>query len=115
FLLPAIGRAALPQLIPPAFETVLANLGALGGLLLALPLVLAVALVWRTQARRSAPRFDPGRFLSLEWISAVVYWLINAVARVLRDLAGLIEGEGALLWALLLVIAAYVVSSGAIP
>jgi len=115
FVLPAIARGIVPEITPPAFEIVLAKLGAPGGLLIGLPIVFAAILAGRARETKSAPIIDPSRVAGLDWLYALMYWLIDLAARMLRGAASLLEGEGALLWALLIVIAAYVVWSGAIP
>jgi formate hydrogenlyase subunit 3/multisubunit Na+/H+ antiporter MnhD subunit len=114
FLLPAIGRSLIPELAPPAFEVVLANLGVLGGVLVALPLVLAIALDRVTRDRPATPRLDPTNIIRLDWLYGFLFRLVNFSARTVSSLAALFEGEGAMLWALLILIAAYVVLSGAL-
>ncbi|MGH2593408.1 MAG: proton-conducting transporter membrane subunit, partial [Anaerolineae bacterium] len=114
FLLPAFGRSLIPELAPPSFEVVLPSLGILGGVAMALPIALAIALEWHTRDRSVMPRFDPTGLISLDWLYSLTFRVVNGAARGLRGLGALIEGEGAILWALLILIAAYVVFSGAI-
>jgi formate hydrogenlyase subunit 3/multisubunit Na+/H+ antiporter MnhD subunit len=124
FLLPALARSVVPEVTPPAFEIVLSKLGALGGVLIVLPIFLAGLLIWRGGLpspavgggdSRFVSRVDLSRIVGLDWLYRIVYWVVNTVARSLRGFASLIEGEGALLWAILILIAAYVVWSGAVP
>ncbi len=114
FLLPAFGRSLIPELTPPSFAVVLPKLGILGGVTFALPIALAIALEWQTRDRPIPSRFDPAGLISLDWLYHIAYQLINVTARQLRGFAALVEGEGAALWALLILIAAYVVFSGVI-
>ncbi|HLF27975.1 MAG TPA: hypothetical protein VJG32_16700 [Anaerolineae bacterium] len=114
FLLPALGRSIIPTLAPPSFEVALSSLGLLGGVLFALPSVLAGALEWVTHDWPAAPHADPARWLSLGWLYDLILRMIGGLAGALRGLARVLEGEGAVLWALLILIAAYVILSGSI-
>lgn len=114
YLLPAFGRSLIPELIPPSFSTVLPALGFLGVIIFVLPIALAAGLEWSLGDRPLQPRFDFARLMSLEWLYAFAFRLINAVAGWLRSVGALLEGDGAMLWALLILIALYVVLSGVI-
>ncbi len=114
FLLPAIGRTAIPEVTPPSFEVVLTSLAATGSVLIALPIAMAIGLVWLWRDRPGALRFDLTHLVSLDWLYNLILHLAGLTIRSLRGLAMLVEGEGAVLWALLVLIAAYVVLSGAI-
>jgi formate hydrogenlyase subunit 3/multisubunit Na+/H+ antiporter MnhD subunit len=114
FLLTAIARQGIPQLTPPAPQSLLAALGPLGGVLIVLPVVLAIAIdrLLPRQPTQSSFAIIATSVLGLNWL----YWLItmfgNALANILGNLAQLLEGEGALLWALLIVVVALVIGSG---
>lgn len=113
FLLPAFGRSFAPELAPPSFAVVLPAIGLAGGIAAVLPIALALAL--EGYARGRAPsRFNLAGLIGLEWLYGLVFQLVNWVARNLSGLAALLEGEGAMLWALLILIVGYVVLSGAI-
>jgi hypothetical protein len=114
FLLPAAGRFSISALAPPSFQVVLTNLGVAGGAILALPVALAIALAWLARDRVAAPGLDLSRWLSLDWLYSLAFRLIGLIARLLSGPAAMFEGEGALLWALLILMAAYAVFSGAI-
>ncbi len=114
FLLPALSHAAVPALTPPAFGVVLASLGALGGAIIALPIALAVGLEWWARDRFVDSFADPARFLGLAWLYGLIFRVADVVARAVRGLAALAEGEAAMLLALLILIAAYVALSGAL-
>ncbi|HEY4689572.1 MAG TPA: proton-conducting transporter membrane subunit [Anaerolineae bacterium] len=114
FLLPALARSAVPEWTPPAFEVVLSRLGALGGVILIMPIALAIALVWLGRGPTSVPRFNPGRLLNLDWLYDLLFQVVNVAVRYLSNISALVEGEGAVLWALLILIATYVVLSGTI-
>jgi formate hydrogenlyase subunit 3/multisubunit Na+/H+ antiporter MnhD subunit len=123
FLLPAIARRAVPAIVPPAFAVVLPNMGVAGSVIFILPIALAVTLEWlRREGRISLPpieafgdlQVNPIRVLSLDWLYHLVFRLANVVASALNRLSAVIEGEGAVVWALLILLAAYVVLTGAI-
>ena len=114
FLLPAIGRTAIPEVTPPSFEVVLTRLGGPGGVIVALPIAVAIGLAWLRRGQPGALRFDPTRLISLDWLYNLILQIVGAAIRWLRGLAALAEGEGAVLWALLVLIAAYVVLTGAV-
>jgi len=115
FLLPALARTVAPAVTPPAFEVVWANLGPLGIAIFLLPIVLSIVLEWYRRTRALSPAPDPTRLLDLDWLYDLVFRILSIVARFLREVARVIEGEGALLWALLGLIAAYVILSGTVP
>jgi hypothetical protein len=115
FLLPSFGRAFAPELIPPSFAVVLPAFGLSGFVMFALPIALAVALVWTTRDQPIQPRFDLSGLISLDWLYGLAFHVVNLAARVSNGLASLLEGEGSMVWALLILIAAYVVLVGAVP
>jgi hypothetical protein len=115
FLLPALARSVVAAVTPPSFEVVLAKLGALGGVVFILPMALAIALEWLRRSQPLALWLNPTSLLSLDWLYDLIFGMVNLVARAVRGLSTVVEGEGAVLWALLVLIAAYVVLSGAIP
>lgn len=114
FLLPAIARRVVPAITPPAFAVVLPDMGIPGSLLFILPLALAVTLEWLRRDRRISMHANPTRLLNLDWLYHLSFRLANVVASVLNRLSAVIEGEGAVVWALLILFAAYVVLTGAI-
>ncbi len=114
FLLPAIARRAVPAIAPPAFAVVLPDLGVPGSVMFILPLALAVMLEWLRRERRIGMHVNPTRLLSLDWLYHLIFRLANVVASALNRLSAAIEGEGAVVWALLILFAAYVVLTGAI-
>jgi hypothetical protein len=114
FLLPALSHAAVPALTPPAVGVVLASLGVLGGAIIVLPIVLAAGVEWWARDRSVDSLADPARFLGLDWLYGLFFGAADVVARALRGLAALAEGEAAMLLALLILIAVYVALSGAL-
>jgi hypothetical protein len=113
FLLPAVARSIVPGIAPPAFSVVWAELGAFGILLLILPLALAGALEWLRSSGAISLTANLSNFLSLDWLYSLAFRSVDAGLRGIRSLIAVIEGEGAMLWAILILIAAYVVLSGA--
>ena len=55
-----------------------------------------------------------GGLLRLEWVYGLFYLLIRQLARLLRGISGVVEGEGALLWTMviLLILLLYLTGSG---
>ena len=104
----------VPAVTPPSFDVVWANLGLPGIAIFLLPLALSVALEWYRRTQTFSPVLDPTRLLSLDWLYGLVFRIASLAARVIRELARVIEGEGALLWALLGLIAVYVILSGTV-
>ena len=115
FLMPALGRSIVPELTPPSFEVVLPALGVLGSLLYGLPIVLALVIEWNTRNQSNA--FGPNLegLIGLDWFYSLVFRFVNWAARQLAGVAALLEGDTAMLWALLFLIVGYVVLSGVIP
>jgi hypothetical protein len=114
FLLPALARRAVPPLTPPAVAVVLPSMGIPGSVLFILPLALGVALEWLRREQRIGLHVNPTRLLRLDWLYHLIFRLANGVASALNRLSAVIEGEGAIVWALLILLAVYVVLTGAI-
>ena len=113
FLLPAIARQAFPAIAPPAFAVALPNLGVLGVAIFILPIALAVILEWLRRERRFEMHIDLARLISLDWMYHLIFRLTNVAAIALNRISAVIEGEGAVVWALLILVAVYVVVTGA--
>jgi multicomponent Na+:H+ antiporter subunit A len=86
----------------------------------ALPLVAGVTLFLAGEGLRQ--RLEGGwrglgALLRLEWVYGLFYLAARQVARLVRGIAGVVEGEGALLWTvvILLIILIYLTSSGGGP
>ena len=114
FLLPALARQAVPDIAPPAFAVVLPSLGILGGIIFLLPIALGIVLEWLRRERRITMHVDPSRGLSLDWLYSLIFRFTDLFAGALNRLSAASEGEGAVVWALLILIAAYAVLTGAI-
>lgn len=116
FVLYAIGRQAIPELTPPSLTSFLSSLSIAGGVLFALPVALAVALERLTSHQTAQSRLATiiTGIVGLDWLYWLTSRLSDGIARALSGLTALLEGEGALLWALLAVVVAYVIGSGAL-
>ena len=114
FLLPALARHVVPDVAPPAFAVALPSLGLPGIILFLLPVALGVAVEWLRRERRITAPVDLSRALSLDWLFNVIFRFTDLLASALNRLSAASEGEGAVVWALLVVITALAVLTGAI-
>lgn len=120
--LPLIGLPLSPGLIPavPSLSILFSGLNAVGWLAWLMPIGLAIVLVNRSRSidasRAEADSAQPlwVGIVRLDWLSAVVSFLAQRLTAVLRGLAGVIEGEGGLIWAIIIVVVGLVLTSGAL-
>jgi formate hydrogenlyase subunit 3/multisubunit Na+/H+ antiporter MnhD subunit len=124
-IVPSIALAVLPATITnvPLLPEMLNKLGVVGWIAWAVPLVggIAVAVSLRKPAAvliidlidpEAEPRWQ--RLLELDWITSVASLPIRFITYVVRGLSSVLEGEGSLLWTMLLIVIALVLYSGAI-
>jgi hypothetical protein len=83
-----------------------------------LPIAVGIAIV---RVVRGAPVSQPDagpsvwmRILRLEWVNAVAAFFIERMAGLLRGLSIIVEGEGGLIWSMILVIVGLVLATGAV-
>lgn len=82
------------------------------------PIVLGVLLAWRgprltalaTETDGSTPIWVS--VLRLDWLNAALSFLMQRLTTVLRGLASVIEGEGGLIWAIIIIIVGLVLNTG---
>lgn len=95
---------------PLSLVQVLAQMPVAGWVTWGLGVGLGVALWWRdTQAREVRRQLQPLLLatLSLRWLYRTAAGLVEVVSRAVRALALLLEGEGALLWVLVILVLAW--------
>ncbi len=116
--LPMLVLALIPSLIPamPSLQQQLNQLSALGVVLWLLPIVGGVLLAQRDHRQ---PATEPASaqplwtyVLRLDWFNAVASFFVRRMTELLRAIALMIEGEGGLIWALIVVIIGLVLTSG---
>jgi hypothetical protein len=107
---------ALPNL--PTASELLGELTPIGLLALFMPLVLGAVLAWRgpliIRSTADGGQSAWGRVLRLEWVNSAVFYLIDRITGLLRAAAGLFEGEGGLLWTVIVIVVVVVIYSAAL-
>jgi formate hydrogenlyase subunit 3/multisubunit Na+/H+ antiporter MnhD subunit len=121
--LPAIALALLPGLLTnvPLMSESIARLGLVGWVAWAVPVVGGVVLAVFTR-RSIAPSLSveseaEPRWLSwleLDWITSVASLPVRLITYLVRGVSSIMEGEGSLLWTMLIIIIALVLYSGAV-
>lgn len=119
---PLIGLALIPGFIPavPSFSNMLGNLSPITIAAWLIPIIAGAVIVWRGQ-RTAAPEVEAAteaplwaRALRLDWVSVLFSQVVQRLTGLLRGLAGVIEGEGGLIWVIIIVIVGVVLTSGAL-
>ncbi len=112
----ALSENALPAL--PPTSTLLGELGAVGLLALFAPLVFGTLLAWRgpliVRSVIDGGQSVWGRVLRLDWVNSVLFYLIDWLTGLLRAAAGLFEGEGGLLWTMVVIVVVVVIYAAAV-
>jgi NADH:ubiquinone oxidoreductase subunit 2 (subunit N) len=115
-LLFALAESAIPAL-PPTSE-LLGELNWIGLLAMFAPLVLGALLARRgpfmPRAVADGGQSAWGRVLRLDWVNAVLFYLIDRLTGLLRAAASLFEGEGGLLWTVVVIVVVVVIYTTAI-
>lgn len=122
-VVPSIGLAVMPGLLTnlPLIPDMMAKLGIVGWVAWAVPLVGGGLLVRRT-IRSSTPitviETEPEprwlSWLELDWITSVASLPVRLITYVVRGISSILEGEGSLLWTMLIIVIVLVLYSGAI-
>ncbi|HZY42563.1 MAG TPA: hypothetical protein VFF59_11260, partial [Anaerolineae bacterium] len=119
---PLIGLALIPGFIPavPSFSNMLGNLSPMTIAAWLIPIIAGAVIVWRGQ-RTATPEVEAAteaplwaRALRLDWVSVLFSQVVQRLTGLLRGLAGVIEGEGGLIWVIIIVIVGVVLTSGAL-
>lgn len=115
-LLLALSENTLPAL--PSTSELLGQLSPIGLLALFAPLVIGALLAWRGPLieRSASGRGQSvwGHILRLEWLNAALFYLIDRLTVFLRAAAGLFEGEGGLLWTVIVIVVIVVIYTAAL-
>jgi hypothetical protein len=115
-LILALPENSLPDL--PSTNELLGQLSPIGVLALFAPLALGTLLAWRgPMLKRST--IDGGQsmwghVLRLDWVNTALFYLIDRLAVLLRAAAGLFEGEGGLLWTVIVIVIVVVIYTTAL-
>ncbi len=108
-----------------SLTNLLSNLEPLTALAWLLPIGVGVAIAWRdlrvmTPAAPSEPNVTDSetpiwlRLIRLDWLSVSFGFVVQRSTALLRGLASVIEGEGGLIWVIVIVIVGVVLTSGAL-
>ncbi len=120
---PLILLALIPGAVPglPTTGELIGELNLTSLIVAVIPIGLGAAGVWlmkRTMPPRSneepVPTAAWQNFLRLEWLNNAFFYIVDLLTSVLRSMARVIEGEGGLLWTLVLVVIVIVLSSEAL-
>jgi NADH:ubiquinone oxidoreductase subunit 2 (subunit N) len=115
-LILALPENGLPDL--PSTSELLGQLSPIGVLALFAPLALGALLAWRgPMLKRSTIDGGQsiwGRVLRLDWVNTALFYLIDRLAVLLRAAAGLFEGEGGLLWTVIVIVIVVVIYTTAL-
>jgi hypothetical protein len=115
-LILALSENVLPAL--PATTELLDQLSPIGWLALFAPLALGALLAWRGPLIARAPsdggQSTWGRILRLDWLNTALFYLIDRLTVLLRAAAGLFEGEGGLLWTVIVIVIVVVIYTAAL-
>jgi hypothetical protein len=124
----ALAGGALPLLaltlsenflrVLPSTSELLGQLSPIGWLALFAPLVIGTVLAWRGPLM---PRDTGvggqsiwGHILRLDWLNTALFYIIDRLTVLLRATAGLFEGEGGLLWTVIVIVVVVVVYTAAL-
>lgn len=106
----------LPAL-PPTSE-LLGQLSPIGLLALFGPLIIGAVLAWRgplvKRTEGDSGQSIWGHMLRLDWLNTALFYLIDRLTVLLRATAGLFEGEGGLLWTVIVIVVVVVVYTAAL-
>lgn len=118
--LPLIALPLVAGWLPlvPSLSTLFGRMTGISWLAWLAPIVLGVLLAWRApRLAASAPETAGSTpiwvsVLRLDWLNAALSFLMQRLTTVLRGLASVIEGEGGLIWAIIIIIVGLVLNTG---
>lgn len=94
------------------------ELNLVGWLVLLAPLVISVVLIWRgpllMRNQHGSGQSLWGQVLQLEWLNNAIFYILDHLTGLLRAVASVLEGEGGLLWTVILIVIAVVIYTGAL-
>ncbi|CAG0936755.1 hypothetical protein TFLX_05643 [Thermoflexales bacterium] len=109
-------EGAVPAL--PDTTELLGELNPIGLLALFAPIALGALLAWRgtflLPDTIEGGQSSWGNVLRLEWLSSMLFYVIDRLTGLLRAAASVFEGEGGLLWAVIVIVVVVVIYTGAL-
>ncbi len=120
---PLVLLALVPDVIPglPSIGAMLSELGLIGAIAVIISIGLGVYGAWRRQTALPHSMIESNgsaaawqSFLRLEWLNNALFYTIDLLTGILRTVARVIEGEGGLLWTLVVVVVVLVLYSEAL-
>jgi formate hydrogenlyase subunit 3/multisubunit Na+/H+ antiporter MnhD subunit len=117
---PLIGFALAPNLIPalPPASELIKEFSLIGWVLLGAALALGGLLAWRgpffQRGVATSRQAFVGRVLRLEWLNYALFYVIDRLTGLLRAASSVLEGEGGLLWTVILIVIVVVLYTGAL-
>jgi hypothetical protein len=118
--LPLIVFALTPALVPGvrSIQQILGDVTVATGLVWALSAAIGLTLALRDRrAEMATPDALPPAWtnvLRLEWLNTIMAFIVQRMTALLRGLGNMFEGEGGLIWVMILVIVGLVLTSGAL-
>jgi formate hydrogenlyase subunit 3/multisubunit Na+/H+ antiporter MnhD subunit len=112
----ALAENALTAL--PSTGELLSEINPIGLLAMFAPLAVGALLAWRGPQMARGPSDGGqsawGRVLRLDWLNTALFYLIDRLTGFLRAAAGVFEGEGGLLWTVIVLVVVIVIYTGAL-
>ena len=117
--LPLVGFVVAPGIVGDSLSTraLLAELGPIGLLALFAPIAIGLVLAWRGPVLRrsvSAGQTAWGRVLRLDWLNNAIFYLLDRMTGLLRAVASVFEGDGGLLWTVIVIVIVVVLYTNAL-
>jgi NADH:ubiquinone oxidoreductase subunit 2 (subunit N) len=118
--LPLLSLALSDNILPdlPSTSELLGQLTLIGALALFGPLVIGAVLAWRgpmiARGTSDGSQSIWGRMLRLDWVNTALFYLVDRLTVLLRAAAGLFEGEGGLLWTVIVIVVVVVIYTAAL-
>jgi NADH:ubiquinone oxidoreductase subunit 2 (subunit N) len=118
--LPLLALTLTDNLLPtlPSTSELLSQLNPIGLLALFGPLVIGAVLAWRgpfmKRTEGASAQSLWGHILRLDWLNTALFYLIDRLTVLLRAAAGLFEGEGGLLWTVIVIVVVVVIYTAAL-
>jgi hypothetical protein len=118
--LPLIGFAMAAKAVPDLLATseLLGQLNPIGLLALFVPIIVGIVLVWRVpvllRGSTDGGQTTWGRVLRLDWLNTALFYAIDRLTGLLRAAASVFEGEGGLLWTVVVIVVVIVIYTSAV-
>ena len=118
--LPLIGFAVAAKAVPDLLATseLLGQLNLIGLLAVFGPILIGLGLVWRgpilPRGMMDGGQSIWGRALRLDWLNTALFYVIDRLTGLLRATASVFEGEGGLLWTVVVIVIVVVIYTSAV-